>query len=121
MRATSALAAARPVKPKSAATSDTTSMMSAHFSNDMGRILSPDQPAGRNLVPIRVRLVAKRAALPAALIAVLRRSDVGRDGARRGADHRAWIALRPHGGQEGRIHAAVGAARNRHGRDAAVD
>jgi hypothetical protein len=38
MRATSALAAAPPVKPKSAATSDTTSMMSAHFSNDMGRI-----------------------------------------------------------------------------------
>jgi hypothetical protein len=42
MRATSALAAARPVKPKSAATSDTTNMMSAHFSNDMDRILSPD-------------------------------------------------------------------------------
>src|SRR5437667_5424140 len=54
----------------------------------------------------------------AALIvaAVLRRIDIGRDGARRGADHRAWIALRSHGRQERRIHAAVGAARNRHSR-----
>src|SRR5262245_7319861 len=67
------------------------------------------------------RLLPPRAALPAALIAVLGRSDIGRDGARRGADHRAWIALRPHGGQKGRIHAAVSAARNRHSRDAAVD
>ena len=33
--ATSALAAARSVKPNSAARSDTTSMTNAHFSNDM--------------------------------------------------------------------------------------
>src|SRR5207249_7240811 len=59
----------------------------------------------------------------AALIfaAVLRRIDIGRDGARRGADHRAWIALRSHGRQESRIHTAVGAAHNRHGRDASID
>ena len=47
----------------------------------------------------------------------LGRIDMGRDGARGGADHRAWIALRPHGRQERRIHAAVDASRDRRGRD----
>src|SRR5262245_62249101 len=46
---------------------------------------------------------------------------MGRDGARGGTDHRAGLAVRPHGRQERRIHAAVAAGRNRHGRDAAVD
>lgn len=39
-RATSALAAESPVKPNSAATSYTTSMISAHFSNVMAIALS---------------------------------------------------------------------------------
>src|SRR5438445_748219 len=51
----------------------------------------------------------------------LRRIDMGRDGARGGTDHRAGIAVRPHGRQERRIHAAVAAGRNRDGRGAAVD
>src|ERR1700754_1177162 len=40
MRATSALAADSPVKPSSAATIDTISMMSAHLSRDMAEFLS---------------------------------------------------------------------------------
>src|SRR5437763_11804739 len=50
-----------------------------------------------------------------------RRIDMRRDGARGGADSRASIAVRPHRLEEGRIHAAVGAGRCRHGRSAAVD
>src|SRR5262249_11144182 len=49
-----------------------------------------------------------------------RRIDMRRDGARGGADPRASIAVRPHGREEGRVHAAVGAGRYRHGRRAAV-
>src|SRR4029077_6833890 len=63
--------------------------------------------------------LASRAELVVAI--ALRRIDVGRDGARGGTDDRARIAVRPHGLQERRIHAAVAAGRNRHGRDAAVD
>src|SRR5262245_66434541 len=50
-----------------------------------------------------------------------RRIDVGRDGARGGADHRAWIAVGLHGREEGRIHAAVAAGRDRYSGGAAVD
>src|SRR5262249_34492223 len=50
-----------------------------------------------------------------------RRIDMRRDGARGGADPRASIAVRPHGIEEGRVHAAVGAGRYQHGRGAAVD
>src|SRR5262249_56278550 len=50
-----------------------------------------------------------------------RRIDIGRDGARGSADHRAWIAVGLHGREEGRIHAAVAAGRNRHSGGAAVD
>src|SRR5215510_14900636 len=50
-----------------------------------------------------------------------RRIDIGRDGARGGGDHRAWIAVGLHGREEGRIHAAVAAGRNRHSGGAAVD
>src|SRR5438034_11266272 len=51
----------------------------------------------------------------------LRRIDMGRDGARGGTDNRAGIAVRPHGRQERRIHAAVAAGRDRDGRGAAVE
>src|SRR5262249_29984114 len=50
-----------------------------------------------------------------------RRIDIGRDGARGGGDHRAWIAGGPHGRQGGRIHAAVAARRYRYSGGAAVD
>src|SRR5262245_57727478 len=50
-----------------------------------------------------------------------RRIDMRRDGARGGADPRASIAVRPHGREESRVHAAVGAGRYRHGLGAAVD
>src|SRR4029079_17245512 len=49
MRATSALAADRPVKPNSAATSDTTSMISAHFKRDMGSPFRPVECADPGL------------------------------------------------------------------------
>src|SRR5262249_61363250 len=50
-----------------------------------------------------------------------RRIDIGRDGARGGGDHRAWIAVGLHGREEGRIHAAVAAGRNRYSGGTAVD
>src|SRR5262249_48519556 len=50
-----------------------------------------------------------------------RRIDVGRDGARGGADDRAGIAVGLHGREEGRIHAAVAAGRDRRSGGAAVD
>src|SRR5262245_44072143 len=50
-----------------------------------------------------------------------RRIDISRDGARGGADHRAWVAVGLHGREEGRIHAAVAAGRNRYSGGAAVD
>src|SRR5262247_3611336 len=50
-----------------------------------------------------------------------RRIDIGRDGARGGGDHRAWIAVGLHGRDEGRIHAAVAAGRDRYSGGAAVD
>src|SRR5215475_992396 len=50
-----------------------------------------------------------------------RRIDVGRDGARGGADDRAGIAVGLHGREEGRIHAAVAAGRDRYSGGAAVD
>src|SRR5258706_12891786 len=53
--------------------------------------------------------------------AILRRIDIGRHRARGGADDRAGIAGRPHGRQEGRIHAAVAAGGGGHARDAAVN
>src|SRR5262249_3565019 len=40
---------------------------------------------------------------------------------RGGADHRAWITVGLHGREEGRIHAAVAAGRNRYSGGAAVD
>src|SRR5262249_39873093 len=49
------------------------------------------------------------------------RIGIGRDGARGGADHRAWITVGLHGREEGRIHAAVAAGRNRYSGGAAVD
>ena len=51
------------------------------------------------------------------LLTFNRRIDIGGDGARGGADDRARTAVRIQGREEGRIHPAVDACRNRHSLD----